>query len=361
MKQSQLHFIKIYCLLVSMLFTFVPTKAQVVVEAHTDTASILIGEQIQLSLKCTANANQRVSFPNFQPQQSLIKGIEVVNCGKIDTLLLNEGKRIQLTRKYTITSFDSAMYNIPPFQVKVDGKEYLSRGSIGLKVNTVQVDLKHPDQFNGPHDVIEQPFTWSWSLIASVVIGLALIVIIVAIAVRLSDPKLITRKVVINPPTPAHVTAISHIEKIKHQSLTDTKQYYMELTEALRTYIEKRFGFSAREMTTGEIIDQLTLVGNEQALFELKEVLLTADLVKFAKHSTTLSEQDKSLVQALDYVQTTKQQPQELPRPHVEYVTLSSKKQILWRNIMHILMWTLIAVTILLSTYNIFVLYCCFA
>lgn len=361
MKQSQLHFIKIYCLLVSMLFTFVPTKAQVVVEAHTDTASILIGEQIQLSLKCTANANQRVSIPNFQPQQSLIKGIEVVNCGKIDTLLLNEGKRIQLTRKYTITSFDSAMYNIPPFQVKVDGKEYLSRGSIGLKVNTVQVDLKHPDQFNGPHDVIEQPFTWSWSLIASVVIGLALIVIIVAIAVRLSDPKLITRKVVINPPTPAHVTAISHIEKIKHQSLTDTKQYYMELTEALRTYIEKRFGFSAREMTTSEIIDQLTLVGNEQALFELKEVLLTADLVKFAKHSTTLSEQDKSLVQALDYVQTTKQQPQELPRPHVEYVTLSSKKQILWRNIMHILMWTLIAVTILLSTYNIFVLYCCFA
>lgn len=361
MKPSQLHIFKTFWLFISMLFTFMPTKAQVVVEARTDTANILIGEQIQLSLKCTANANQHISFPNFQPQQLLTKGVEVVNCGKIDTLLLNNGKRIQLTRKYTITSFDSAMYNIPPFQVEVDGKKYLSRGNIGLKVNTIQVDLKHPDQFNGPHDVVEQPFTWSWTLILSVIVGIVLVIIIVAIAVRLSDPKLITRKVVIHPPTPAHITAINHIEKIKQQSLTDTKQYYMELTEALRTYIEKRFGFSAREMTTNEIINKLTLVGNEQALFELKEVLLTADLVKFAKHTTTLSEQDKSLVQALDYVQTTKQQPQELPTPRVEYVTLSNKKQILWRNIMHILMWVLITATILLSAYNIWVIYCCFA
>lgn len=334
--------------------------AQVVVEAHADTASILIGEQIQVSVKCTANAQQRIKFPQFKPQQQLTQGVEVIGCGGTDTLYLNNGKRVQLTRKYTITSFDSAMYNIPPFNVEVDGKKYQSRGDIGLKVSTVPVDLKHPDQFNGPNDVVEQPFEWSWILTLSIIIALLLLSFVIALIIRLSDPKLITKKVVVHPPTPAHITAISHIEQIKSKNDVDVKQYYMELTEALRTYIEKRFGFTAREMTTSEIIAHLNATGNEQALLELKEVLLTADLVKFAKHTTTLSEQDKSLVQALDYVQATKLSQQQLPQPHIEHVSLSNKKQIMWRNIMRVSTILLLLATIILWAYNVWTLYCCF-
>ena len=362
MKQAILLTIHKWLLLLTICLctTTTTTVAQVIVEAHTDTANILIGEQIQLSLKCTVNAKQRVQFPNLQPQQQLTPGVEIVNCGRVDTLLLNDGKRMQLARKYTITSFDSAVYNIPPFQVEVDGKKYASRGNVGLKVSTVPVDLKHTDKFNGPHDVVDQPFEWSWTLILTTLVATLLLIVVCALAIRLSDPKLITRKVVVHPPTPAHITALNHIEKIKLDTKSDVKQYYMELTEALRTYIEKRFGFSAREMTTNEIIDQLNATGNEQALAELKDILITADLVKFAKHATTISEQDRSLVQALDYVQTTKLAPQQLPRPRIEYVSLSNKKQILWRNIMHVTMWGLLVATIILCAYNVWTIYCCF-
>lgn len=334
--------------------------AQVVIKASADTASILIGEQIQLSVKCIVNTGQQVSFPDFKPQQQLTPGVEIVYCGKVDTTNLNDGKRQQLTRRYTITSFDSAMYSIPPFQIKVDGKEYTSQGNIGLKVSTIPVDVKHPDQFNGPHDVIEQPFKWSWTILFLSLLSLLSMIIIILLIIRLTDPKLITRKVLIKPPTPAHITAISHIEKIKASTSSDVKLYYMELTEALRTYIEERFGFSAREMTTTEIVEHLNKTGNEQALIELKDVLLTADLVKFAKHTTTLPEQDRSLVQALDYVQTTKLAPHQLPQPRIEYVSLSNKKQIMWRNIMRVTTWLLIIVTIILTAYNIGVLYCCY-
>lgn len=361
MKQSVLLTLHKWLLLLAVsLCAATTTVAQVIIEAHADTASILIGEQIQLNLKCTVNTKQKVQFPNFQPQQQLTPGVEIVNCGRVDTLLLNEGKRMQLTRKYTITSFDSAVYNIPPFQVEVDGKKYASRGNIGLKVSTIPVDLKHPDEFNGPHDVVDQPFEWSWTLILSTLGAALMLIVVIALAIRLSDPKLITRKVVIHPPTPAHITALNHIEKIKLDTKSDVKQYYMELTEALRTYIEKRFGFSAREMTTNEIVDKLNATGNEQALAELKDILITADLVKFAKHATTISEQDRSLVQALDYVQTTKLAPQQLPRPRVEYVSLSNKKQILWRNIMHVTMWSLLIVTIAMCAYNVWIIFCCF-
>ncbi len=334
--------------------------AQVIVEAHTDTASILIGEQIQMRVKCTVNAGQKVKFPSYSPQQQIVQGVEVVGNGSIDTLVLNNGKRLELTRRYTITSFDSAMYQIPPFKVEVDGKTYASRNSVGLKVSTVAVDLQHPEKFNGPHAVVEQPFEWSWTMWLCALLCVAMLAAVVALAVRLTDPKLITRRVIINPPTPAHITAINNIEQIKRKPADDVKLYYMELTEALRSYIEKRFGFNAKEMTTNEIVRHLYETNNEEAMTELKSVLETADLVKFAKHKTTLTEQDQSLMSAMSYVQTTKQEPQELPKPRVVYESLSNKQQIRWRNVMHVVMWILGIGTLALWTWTAYMAYCCF-
>ena len=334
--------------------------AQVIVEAHTDTASILIGEQIQMRVKCTVNAGQKVKFPSYSPQQQIVQGVEVVSNGSIDTLVLNNGKRLELTRRYTITSFDSAMYQIPPFKVEVDGKTYASRNSVGLKVSTVAVDLQHPEKFNGPHAVVEQPSEWSWTMWLCALLCVAMLAAVVALAVRLTDPKLITRRVIINPPTPAHITAINNIEQIKRKPADDVKLYYMELTEALRSYIEKRFGFNAKEMTTNEIVRHLYETNNEEAMTELKSVLETADLVKFAKHKTTLTEQDQSLMSAMSYVQTTKQEPQELPKPRVVYESLSNKQQIRWRNVMHVVMWILGIGTLALWTWTAYMAYCCF-
>lgn len=349
------------CALV-MLFALAHSTlcAQVIVEAHTDTASILIGEQIQMRVKCTVNAGQKVKFPSYSPQQQIVQGVEVVSNGSIDTLVLNNGKRLELTRRYTITSFDSAMYQIPPFKVEVDGKTYASRNSVGLKVSTVAVDLQHSEKFNGPHAVVEQPFEWSWTMWLCALLCVAMLAAVVALAVRLTDPKLITRRVIINPPTPAHITAINNIEQIKRKPADDVKLYYMELTEALRSYIEKRFGFNAKEMTTNEIVRHLYETNNEEAMTELKSVLETADLVKFAKHKTTLTEQDQSLMSAMSYVQTTKQEPQELPKPRVVYESLSNKQQIRWRNVMHVVMWILGIGTLALWTWTAYMAYCCF-
>ena len=242
----------------------------------------------------------------------------------------------------------------------MDGKTYASRNGVGLKVSTVAVDLQHPEKFNGPHAVVEQPFEWSWTMWLCALLCVAMLAAVVALAVRLTDPKLITRRVIINPPTPAHITAINNIEQIKRKPADDVKLYYMELTEALRTYIEKRFGFNAKEMTTNEIVRHLYETNNEEAMTELKSVLETADLVKFAKHKTTLTEQDQSLMSAMSYVQTTKQEPQELPKPRVVYESLSNKQQIRWRNVMHVVMWLLGIGTLALWTWTAYMAYCCF-
>ena len=85
------------------------------------------------------------------------------------------------------------------------------------------------------------------------------------------------------------------------------KKYFMELTDVLRTYINDRFHFSSREMTTGEIIGRLKTSGDAQALGELRDVLETADLVKFAKYSATLAESDRAILQAAEYIRTTQE------------------------------------------------------
>lgn len=348
-------------LLVTLLFALPCTAiSQINVEAKLDTANILIGEQVQLKVKCAVNAKQKVSFPFSVPQQELTPGVEVVYNGRIDTVWSNNKQQMELTRKYTITAFDSALYAIPPFKIMIDGKEYASRGNIGLKVSTVAVDTVHIDKFSGPHGAVDMPFEWSWRITLWAILGMFTAFIALMLCTRLSDPRLITRKVVIHPPVPAHITAIDDIQRIKTHTETDPKVYYTQLTETLRTYIEKRFGFNAKEMTT-EIIDELCASDNVDSLNELKDILMKADLVKFAKLSTSLSEQDRSLVQALNFVQTTKIEPKEQPKPHVEYVTLSGNKQHHLRLIMSLAAGAMAALTPGITAYIIYDLYCCFA
>lgn len=347
-------------LLFVLFMLFISSFAQVTVEAKLDTTSILIGEQVQLRVKCSVGAKQQVEFPFFQSQQELTPGVEVVNNGKVDTLLTNNGKRMELTRRYTITAFDSALYQIPPFKVNVDGREYASRNKIGLKVSTVAVDTVHVDKFNGPNDVVDLPFEWSWRTTYFSLLSILLIATTLVLSVRLADPKLITRRVVIHPPTPAHVTALKNIARLKKEAAPDPKAYYMDLTETLRAYIERRFGFSAKEMTTSQIIDELTASEKAEALSELKDILVTADLVKFAKHTTSLPEQERSLLQALDYVQATKQKPEELPKPKVVYSTLSGRHQRQLRIAMKAGAWLSATGSIAVSVYIIYDLYCCY-
>ena len=89
-------------------------------------------------------------------------------------------------------------------------------------------------------------------------------------------------------------------------SSENQKEYYTQLTDALRQYIKERFGFNAMEMTSTEILDRLRENGDQSMLDELKELFYTADLVKFAKYSTLLNENDMNLVNAINFIDQTK-------------------------------------------------------
>lgn len=114
-----------------MLITAGQAQAQqVTVDASIDSLQLLIGEQAKVKLEISMDAKQKLQLPFLR--DTLVKGVEILDIAKPDTQMLNDGKRMLIKQEYTITSFDSALYYLPP--IRGDGKRRtLPVQSIGRK------------------------------------------------------------------------------------------------------------------------------------------------------------------------------------------------------------------------------------
>lgn len=349
-----------YILAMLLLLTATLTKAQVSVEQTVDSVGILIGEQAHLRLGVTLPEGARLTWPNLKEKQYITPGIEVVEVARPDTIG-SEGKLLKVERIYTITSFNERLYAIPALTVKVNGKPY--KGSTAaLKVITVDVDTIHPNQYYGPKDVQDNPFKWSeWAPY----FWLSLVVVLLAVVgfylfVRLKENKPIITKIKIVRHVPPHQRALKAIEKIKAdhmQASDDQKAYYTQLTDTLRKYIQERFGFNAMEMTSNEILEHLQSKGDRKMLDELRELFQTADLVKFAKYSTQLNENDLNLVNAVNFIDSTKLVGQEVEEKIVPKLSDDDRKTRSNRITIKSLLWAIGIIGAVLLAYVIYNIY----
>ncbi len=300
----------------------------VVVDNSLDSTAILIGEQVKMSTRVACKKGSKVIFPEFK-NGYVTNGVEMLQAGSIDTTVTNDGNHWELTRTYLLTAFDSAVYVIPKIEVEVNGHKYLSKNEIGLKVNTVNVDLQHPDDFRPLKAPVETIFVWKpWLMLQSLAVWLLLIVFVYCYIQSLIS-KPVVRRVKITPPTPPQTSALTAINELKEQKREGDwqKQYFMALTDVLRTYLHERFHFNSKEMTSNEIIQHLNATGDAEALEELREILETADLVKFAKYPASMAESDRALLQAVDYIHTTKQKIKENTQPKERIIVVKNGQQ----------------------------------
>jgi hypothetical protein len=351
-------------LLATLLLMLLPLggSAQVVVEQSVDSVGILIGQQAHLTLGVTAPCGARVEWPGVKARQYVVPGVEVVSIADGDTTDADNGQQ-KLQRVYTITSFDEHLYALPALPVKVNGKVYRG-GTAALKVITMDVDTLHPNQFFPPKDVQDNPFLWEewspWFWLSLLVVVLALFGAYLAMRLRQNKPIITRIKIVRH--VPAHQRALSEIDRIKSEHIQasgDQKTYYTRLTDTLRQYIQERFGFNAKEMTSGEIIEHLQQSGDQKMIDELKELFTTADLVKFAKYSTLINENDLNLVNAVNFIDSTKLDSQVTEEKIVPTLTEDDKRRKQSRITIKGLLWAVgIAVTVLLAyiIYNVYLL-----
>ena len=305
--------------IISLIACVLSASAQVYVESKIDSIEILIGEQTSVALSVTAKKGAKVKMPVYEPSQYITPGVEVLAHSDADTSQLDNGL-LKITKRYTLTSFDENLYYLPPMTVNVDGKNYKSK-SLALKVLTVPVDTLHPEKFYPPKGVQSNPFLWSdWEQAFWLSVVFVLICVLTYyLWTRLKENNPVIAKVRIIKKLPPHQKALKEIEHIKENKMSvseDQKTYYTLLTDVLRKYIKARFGFNAMEMTSTEIISRLQQEEDRKMIDELNELFMTADLVKFAKYSTLINENDANLVNAIEFINTTKLENQ----PTVERV-----------------------------------------
>ncbi len=337
-----------YVLLIVLIASALRCLAQSSVTAKIEPIEMMIGEQATVTLTVQTADDAKVDWPTFQPRQMLVPGVEV----------LNTQRTSDHTMVITLTSFDGNLYHLPPFKVKINGKEQQS-ADLALKVVEVEVDTTQLNKFFPPKDVQDNPFLWSdWSLSFWLsVLLLVLIALCGYLYLRLRDNKPVISHIKIVKRLLPHQKAMKEIEQIKADRMVaseNAKEYYTKLTDTLRKYIEERYGFSAMEMTSSEIIERLTAAGDQQSLDELRQLFTTADLVKFAKYSTMINENDANLVSAIDFINQTKlenQPVEEVQKPVLSEADQRSQKE---RRVLKIVIWGIVSVAVLLFCYIVY-------
>ncbi len=335
-------------------------SAQVSVEAVIDSIQIFVGQQAHVTLTATAKENAKVEFPQFKSTEYITPGVEVLDRKELEQQPQDNGF-VSRSMVYTMTSFDDTLYYLPPMTVKIDGKPYKSK-SLALKVLTFEVDTLHADQFFGPKDVQDNPFQWSdWSLPFWLsVLMLILLAVTYYLYLRLRDNKPIISHIRIVKRLLPHQKAMKEIEQIKADKMVNSensKEYYTKLTDTLRKYIEERYGFNAMEMTSSEIIERLTASQDQKSLDELRQLFTTADLVKFAKYSTLINENDANLVNAIEFINQTKLESvpvEETVKPQLSEEDQRSQKT---RRVLKWLITAIALVCLALFVYVVYTLY----
>lgn len=322
---------KIILILAILLNCICGIQYQVIAQKATAKVSvhpfeISIGQQATVNLEVIAPKGQQFVLPVYP--DTLITGIEVLSVLKPDTIYAHEVMTV--SQKYIITSFDSALYHVPFIPV-YDGKDTIRTNDFALKVVSPQLSeatLKYLEEVNTQQTdsldfnrlevydiktILEAPFVWTdywiYGLIFLLIVIGAILGRYLYLKYKQNGGVLIKPKKIVLP----HVVALSALDQVREKKLWQQgreKEYYTEVTDILRTYIEDRYGVNAMEMTSDEILSVLHgFLESDSSYKELGQILKLADLVKFAKYKPFPDENDLSLVNSYLFVNQTKREP----------------------------------------------------
>ena len=281
----------------------------IIVSVSVDSTTLFIGDQTDMHLQVTHDQQEVVQMPIYG--ETLMPGIEIVDRTIIDTTYL-ANDQVQLNQYLTLTSFADSLFYISPIPF-VNGDDTIF--SEGISLNIVQpFEMDSADMaITDIKDIYKAKIWWwgiiRWILLALLCIGLGIgIYYLARYIAQHKKGEEITKPSA--PQRPAEEIALEALDQIKREKIWQsgqTKQYHTQLTDVIRTYIAQRYDFSSNEKTSDEILREMhiRLQDNRDLYNQLRKMLQLADLVKFAKWTTTPDENELSLRIAYDFVHQT--------------------------------------------------------
>ncbi len=282
-------------------------QAQINVSAVFDSTQMIIGDQTDLHLNVNQPSASKVLYPTLSAES--LGNFEIIEVGPIDTL--KREPELITQQNITVSAYDSGYYQIPPLPftiVRQNGrKDTIFSAPAAMIVQTIEVDTSVIAPIK---PIIKQGYTREE--ITNYLLGVGVIILLGLFIYywikRYNKEEEVEEEIVI---IPAHETAIKKLEELKKAKLWQNdqlKEYYSQLTYIVREYLEGRYEIRALESTTSEIFQELKRENFSQELKDqLRKVLQSADLVKFAKAAPTAELHVNAMNVAEDFILKTKQ------------------------------------------------------
>ncbi|WP_412476837.1 hypothetical protein [Flavobacterium sp. TBRC 19031] len=253
------------------------------VTTSIDTVKNKIGAEFKLSLKTNVDTLSKVKFP----ESKFFGALEVLESYKVDTV--KKGDRYKLIKKYGLTQFDSGKYTIPRIPIIINGKTVYS-DSLVIEISDVKVDTLKQKMFDIKGIATVKSPMGNWWIYVLVILGLVGLGFFIFYFLKNRKPEAKAEVVVYKTPIEKATTLLQQLESKGLWQKGAVKDYYSELTDIVRNYIEEEIKIPAMESTTSELIEGLRKAAKQKKLKlsndtveNLEKVLQQADLVKFAK------------------------------------------------------------------------------
>lgn len=291
------------------------------VKARLDSVQMLMGNMTTLHLEVVQSKGRPGGFPIFSnPGADGIVGVcgdsvELRTSIHRDTVDLGSGK-IQINYKVPVQAFDSGAYRLPEF-VYVSDRDSAFSNRVSLKIVPMNVTAEDPIAGFAPvaepedKSIFDNVPDWLadyWWLI--LIILLAAAGGWWAVKRYRKEGTLLKKK-----PTPdPYQVAMKRLGELKDKKLWEKgmeREYFTELTEILRQYLDSRFGINAMEMTSRQIMDALSSNAEiKEKRGYMRQILNVADFVKFAKVRPLPADNVEAFDNAWKFVEETKPQPE---------------------------------------------------
>lgn len=273
-KRGKYRLLGIALLLLAVNYAF--PQALIKVTANKD--SILIGEPVtlQVEIRLPLGAKPGFTMPDTLPHFQILSVGDPVYEDAID------GK--SLLQQIKITSFDTGNWQIPPFEARVNGKK-ISAEPINLSVQYLPFNSQLPYHDIKEIEPVKKPAGHNllWISLAITLLLLAGMAAYLYLRKK-AKPAMVESA----PPVSAYEEAMRALKKLKEagsHTEIDSKAYYTQLNNIFRRFLQFGFGMHSMEQTNAETILQLRKFNMESKYYrELKDLLETADLVKFARY-----------------------------------------------------------------------------
>lgn len=275
----------------------------ITIESSLDRAEIYIGDLINYTLTIIHDSDIILTPP---PIGANLGAFDVKDYKADDEIRLPDG-RIKTESRFLLTTFTTGDYLIPPIPVEYmlpdSTEKILISEPVPIKVKSLLADaadtadirdIKGPIEFKSKIPL--------WLYFAAGVAVLAVIVLLIWwwIVRRRRKPE---EPVDLRDPWEIAFEELALLQGKNYPVAGEFKQFYIELTEIVRAYLQRIYRMPVLDMTTYEFLTAIVQEDIEEDLYNrLKAFLDFGDLVKFAKLIPELEKAESDYEEACDLV-----------------------------------------------------------